>query len=225
MSAPTREAEDACRRSSVIGERTAGDLRTDERSNDHDHGRRHRRPRLSRARGGAKLRARGWRVFWLGTRDGMEATLVPQHGVEFGADRFGGMRGKGSSPRCCCRSRCWSRSGRRCARHPPPRPDVVLGFGGFAFPGGMMAALLGRAAGAPRANAVAGLANRVLADVADRDPARLPRRAARQHAKRRVGRQSGARRDRRVAAAGAALRRPRGPLRLLVVGGSLGARR
>ena len=31
----------------------------------------------------AKLVARGWRVFWLGTRDGMEGALVRQHGVEF----------------------------------------------------------------------------------------------------------------------------------------------
>ena len=31
----------------------------------------------------AKLIARGARVFWLGTREGMEARLVPQHGVDF----------------------------------------------------------------------------------------------------------------------------------------------
>ena len=43
----------------------------------------------------AKLVARGWRVFWLGTRDGMEAKLVPQHGVEFEGVSFGGIRGKG----------------------------------------------------------------------------------------------------------------------------------
>src|SRR5206468_1537216 len=30
----------------------------------------------------AKLVARGWRVFWLGTRGGMESKLVPQHGVD-----------------------------------------------------------------------------------------------------------------------------------------------
>ena len=43
----------------------------------------------------AKLGARGWRVFWLGTREGMEAKLVPQHGVSFEGVSFGGVRGKG----------------------------------------------------------------------------------------------------------------------------------
>ena len=70
----------------------------------------------------AKLVARGWRVFWLGTREGMEAKLVPQHGVEFEGVSFGGMRGKGLRT-----TRCWarSRSSRACwqsrADHPPPR--------------------------------------------------------------------------------------------------------
>ena len=43
----------------------------------------------------AALVARGARVFWLGTRDGMEATLVPRHGVEFEGVPFAGVRGKG----------------------------------------------------------------------------------------------------------------------------------
>jgi UDP-N-acetylglucosamine--N-acetylmuramyl-(pentapeptide) pyrophosphoryl-undecaprenol N-acetylglucosamine transferase len=43
----------------------------------------------------AKLIARGCRVFWLGTREGMEARLVPQHGVEFESVAFRGVRGKG----------------------------------------------------------------------------------------------------------------------------------
>ena len=43
----------------------------------------------------ARLLARGWRVFWLGTREGLEAKLVPEHGVEFEGIRFVGVRGKG----------------------------------------------------------------------------------------------------------------------------------
>ncbi|HET9748869.1 MAG TPA: glycosyltransferase, partial [Casimicrobiaceae bacterium] len=41
-----------------------------------------------------KLVARGCRVFWLGTNEGMEAQLVPAHGVEFEAVSFRGVRGK-----------------------------------------------------------------------------------------------------------------------------------
>ena len=43
----------------------------------------------------AKLAARGARVFWLGTREGIEAKLVPQHGVDFEGVSFRGVRGKG----------------------------------------------------------------------------------------------------------------------------------
>jgi UDP-N-acetylglucosamine--N-acetylmuramyl-(pentapeptide) pyrophosphoryl-undecaprenol N-acetylglucosamine transferase len=44
---------------------------------------------------GARLIGKGWRVFWLGTRDGMEARLVPQQGFDFESIRFAGVRGKG----------------------------------------------------------------------------------------------------------------------------------
>jgi hypothetical protein len=48
------------------------------------------------------------------------------------------------------------------------RPDVVLGMGGYiSFPGGMMASLLNRPLVVHEQNSVAGLANRVLASVAD----------------------------------------------------------
>ena len=43
----------------------------------------------------AELTRRGWSVFWLGTRDGMESKLVPRHGVDFEGIAFGSVRGKG----------------------------------------------------------------------------------------------------------------------------------
>ena len=43
----------------------------------------------------AELIARDWRVFWLGTRDGMEARIVPRHKIEFEGLSFAGVRGKG----------------------------------------------------------------------------------------------------------------------------------
>src|SRR5213075_577485 len=96
-------------------------------------------------------------------------TLVPEHGVEFEGVSFRGVRGKGLRTfllgpyallAACVDSLSIMR--RR-------QPSVVLGFGGFAsFPG----ALMGVAAGKPLivhdANAVAGLANRILAFGADR---------------------------------------------------------
>jgi UDP-N-acetylglucosamine--N-acetylmuramyl-(pentapeptide) pyrophosphoryl-undecaprenol N-acetylglucosamine transferase len=166
------------------------------------------------------LRALGWRVTWLGARAGMEATLVPKHGYDMAWVRFSGLRGKGLAAKLLLPLNLlvafWQSLRALRAR----RPDVVLGMGGYiAFPGGMMAALLGRPLAIHEQNSVAGLANRVLAGVADHVlvafPGALrnatfvgnPVRAAIAHvappAERFVGRD--------------------GPLRILVVGGSLGA--
>lgn len=173
----------------------------------------------------ANLDARGWRVFWLGTREGMEAKLVPQHGVAFEAVSFGGVRGKGLRQFVlgpfALAGACWQSRGiiRRRA------PDVVLGFGGFAsFPG----ALMGVAAAKPlvlhEQNAVAGLANRVLAYGADRILTGFPRAFAGGHA-RKVEWVGNPVRDSfaRVAAPDVRFAGRTGPLSLLVVGGSLGA--
>ena len=173
----------------------------------------------------AKLDARGWRVFWLGTREGMESKLVPQHGVPFEGVAFGGVRGKGLrqlvlGPFALARA-CWQSRGiiRRRA------PDVVLGLGGFAsFPG----ALMGVAAAKPlvlhEQNAVAGLANRVLAYGADRILTGFPGAFAARSSRRAdwVGNPV---RDAfaRIAAPEIRFAGRSGPLRLLVVGGSLGA--
>ncbi|MGB7500824.1 MAG: undecaprenyldiphospho-muramoylpentapeptide beta-N-acetylglucosaminyltransferase [Azonexus sp.] len=116
-----------------------------------------------------KMRERGWNVFWLGNRDGMEARLVPHHGFEMVWVKFGALRGKGLLrklllPLNLLRGFWQARKAIR-----KVQPDVVLGMGGYiSFPGGMMASLLGRPLVVHEQNSVAGLANRVLAGVADR---------------------------------------------------------
>ena len=170
----------------------------------------------------AKLLARGCRVFWLGTREGMEARLVPAHGVEFEAVSFRGVRGKGwrtlvVGPFALLRAGVDSL---RVIRR--RRPNVVLGFGGFAsFPGALMGVAAGKHLVVHDANAVAGLANRVLALGADRVLLGFP------------GAMRGSRttfvgnplRDDIVALPPPAVRFAdrTGALRVLVVGGSLGA--
>lgn len=166
------------------------------------------------------LRERGWRIVWMGNADGMEGRLVPERGYETAWIRFGALRGKGLLRKLMLPLNLlrgfWQALGalRRI------RPDVVLGMGGYVtFPGGMMAALLGRPLVLHEQNAIAGLANKVLAGVADRVltgfPDALPKA-------RWVGNP--------VRAEIAAVAAPEfryaarsGPLRLLVVGGSLGA--
>jgi UDP-N-acetylglucosamine--N-acetylmuramyl-(pentapeptide) pyrophosphoryl-undecaprenol N-acetylglucosamine transferase len=116
-----------------------------------------------------ELIARGWRVFWLGTRDGMEARIVPEHKVEFEALNFGSVRGKGFvrlvfGPFALLYA-CWQ--ARRVIRR--RRPNVVVGFGGFAsFPGGLMAVAQDVPLVIHNLDAKPGLANRILRFGADR---------------------------------------------------------
>jgi len=166
------------------------------------------------------LRERGWRIVWLGSRQGMEADLVPKRGYPVEYIRFAGLRGKGLVRKALLPLNLliafW-----QCARVIfRVRPDVVLGLGGYiSFPGGMMAALLGRPLVLHEQNAIAGLANKVLAQVADRRLVGFPKVLAKAAW---VGNP--------VRAAIVALPSPdarfagrTGRLRLLVVGGSLGA--
>ena len=115
------------------------------------------------------LRERGWKVVWMGNPGSMEAKLVPARGYEMAWVKFGALRGKGLLRKLLLPfsllSGFWQawRAIRRI------KPDVVLGMGGYiSFPGGMMAALAGCPLVIHEQNSVAGLANRVLAKVADR---------------------------------------------------------
>jgi UDP-N-acetylglucosamine--N-acetylmuramyl-(pentapeptide) pyrophosphoryl-undecaprenol N-acetylglucosamine transferase len=164
-------------------------------------------------------------VFWLGTRDGMEATLVPKHGVDFEPVSFRGVRGKGLrtlvlGPFALVAASLQARSviKRR-------DPGAVLGLGGFAsFPGALMAVATGRPLVLHESNAVAGLANRVLAHGADRILLGFPNAMRGKHAK--LCEWTG--NPLREAMTHVVPPQQRfadrsGPLRLIVVGGSLGA--
>jgi UDP-N-acetylglucosamine--N-acetylmuramyl-(pentapeptide) pyrophosphoryl-undecaprenol N-acetylglucosamine transferase len=173
----------------------------------------------------AKLVSRDWRVFWLGTRGGMESRLVPQHGIAFEGVSFGGIRGRGWRQLVlgpfALAGACWQslRVVRRRA------PDVVLGFGGFAsFPGALMGVASAKPLVLHEQNAVAGLANRVLAYGADRILLGFPQAFAGRHARKTdwVGNPV---RDifGRVPPPETRFADRAGPLQLVVVGGSLGA--
>ena len=167
-----------------------------------------------------EARAAGWQVVWMGARGGMEERLVPRHGIPTAWIRARAARGKGVLQKLLLPMNLlysfWES-----ARHIRGlRPDVVLGMGGYvAFPGGMMASLLGRPLALHEQNAIAGLANRVLASVADKVMVAFP------------GALKGAewtgnpvrREITQVAAPEQRFAGRSGPLRVLVVGGSLGA--
>ena len=168
----------------------------------------------------AEMRAQGWDVVWMGARGGMEERLVPKHGHRSAWIRAKAARGKGVVQKLVLPANLlysfWE-SARHIRR---VKPDVVLGLGGYvAFPGGMMASLLNRPLALHEQNAIAGLANRVLAQISDKVMVAFP------------GALKGAEwTGNPVRADIAAIPAPEarfqgrnGPLRVLVVGGSLGA--
>ena len=171
-----------------------------------------------------EMQGRGWSVSWLGTAHGMENRLVPEAGIALDTIAFSGLRGKGLLHTLTGGLRLlkafWD-----CLRLLRRRgADAVLGMGGYVcFPGGLMASLLGRPLMLVNADAALLLSNRWLLPVADRvafgfdgaaaartrqavvtgNPVRPEIEALPEPAARYAGRT--------------------GALRLLVVGGSLGA--
>lgn len=172
------------------------------------------------------LRDKGWRVHWFGGtgtagQPSMESQLVPPQGFAFESIDFGGVRGKGLMTVALLPLRLLKAFWQSIQVLRRVKPDVVLGLGGYiTFPGGMMSVLLGKPLLLHEQNSVAGLANKVLAGVADRVftafPGVLkgaqwvgnPLRAAFLQQPDPVQRFAGR----------------NGPLKLLVVGGSLGAK-
>ena len=166
------------------------------------------------------LRERGWKVVWMGNPDGMEARIVPASGYEVAWVRFTALRGKGLLRKLLLPFNLLRGFAQALAQIRRVRPDVVLGMGGYVtFPGGMMAALLGRPVVVHEQNSVAGLANRVLAGVADRILSGFP-----EVLKKSIWAGNPVRDE--IAALPAPAERfaaHDGPIRVLVLGGSLGA--
>ncbi|MDN0123150.1 undecaprenyldiphospho-muramoylpentapeptide beta-N-acetylglucosaminyltransferase [Yersinia aleksiciae] len=167
------------------------------------------------------LMAQGWQVRWLGTADRMEASLVPQHGIEIDFIQISGLRGKGLMAQLTAPVRIYRavRQAKKIMRD--YQPDVVLGMGGYVSgPGGLAAWLCGVPVVLHEQNGIAGLTNRWLARIAKKvlqafpgafpdadvvgNPVRTDVLALPLPAERLAGRE--------------------GPIRVLVIGGSQGAR-
>lgn len=167
-----------------------------------------------------ELIRQGWDVHWLGSKSHMEWDIIRPLGIAFESVDFSGVRGKGRlqlvlAPWRLMRA-CWQ----AWAVLRKVRPHVLLGFGGYiTVPAGLVSRIMGTPLILHEQNSVAGLANRVLAQGAAQvfcafpkalpkaqwvgNPLRAAFMAQAMPAQRFAGRT--------------------GPLRLLVVGGSLGA--
>jgi UDP-N-acetylglucosamine--N-acetylmuramyl-(pentapeptide) pyrophosphoryl-undecaprenol N-acetylglucosamine transferase len=170
-----------------------------------------------------RLRALGENVLWLGTAKGLESRLVPAAGFPFFTLPVSGLRGKGPTAWLLAPWRLgialWGALGLLTRL----KPSVVLGLGGFASgPGGLMAAALGRPLVIHEQNAIAGMTNRWLARVADvvleAFPGTFPARRQAVHVGNPVREAIT-----RIAPPVERFAGRTGRLRLLVLGGSLGA--
>ena len=167
------------------------------------------------------LREQGWQVHWLGAPASMEAQLVPPRGFAFEAVQFGGVRGKGLKTLALLPLKLLRAFWQSLQVVRRVRPDVVIGLGGYiTFPGGMMASLWGKPLVLHEQNSVAGLANKVLARLADRVFTAFPDVLPGAQWVGNPLRQAFLLQDEPAVRFAART----GPLRVLVVGGSLGAK-
>jgi len=115
------------------------------------------------------LREQGWTVVWVGSRTGMEAGLIPQRGYAMAWVRFSGVRGRNLLQAALLPVQLLIAFWQTARAIFTYRPHIVLGMGGYvSFPGAMMATLFNRPLVIHEQNSIAGLANRVLSKIADR---------------------------------------------------------
>ena len=116
-----------------------------------------------------ELQQQGWEICWLGTKDRMEADLVPKHGIPIEFIQISGLKGKGvgallKAPFAILRAVMQARKIIK-----KFKPDAVLGMGGYVSgPGGIAAKLCGVPVILHEQNAVAGLTNVWLTKIARR---------------------------------------------------------
>lgn len=170
-----------------------------------------------------ELRTQGVEVVWMGTRAGLEADVVPRAGYDMEWVSIGGLRGKGPLSLLLAPFKLAAAMMQALAIIMRRRPMAVLGMGGFVTgPGGLVARLLHKPLVIHEQNAIAGMTNRWLARLASKVLEAFPGTFPASSGAIATGNP--------VRAAIAALPPPEqrmagrtGPLRLLVVGGSLGA--
>lgn len=167
------------------------------------------------------LQEKGWQVSWLGTQRGLESRVVPENDIEIDWLSVSGLRGKGRLAILKAPFMLFSACNQAMRALRTRRPDVVLGMGGFvAGPGGLMAKLLGIPLVVHEQNRIPGTTNRLLSGFADTILEAFPASFKKQKNAVCTGnplRKAFANIQEKSNFSGAK------PLRILVIGGSLGA--
>mgnify|MGYP000456262009 FL=1 len=171
-----------------------------------------------------ELRSRGHDVFWMGTEKGIEAKLVPTAGYPITYISVQGLRGNGLLGWLLAPFKLVKAVSEAISAIKQIKPNVVLGLGGFASgPGGVAAKLLAKPLVIHEQNAIPGLTNRVLSLIAQRVLQGFPNSFSASRKAEWVGNpvrttiESLAEPETRLAGRTS-------PVRVLVLGGSLGAK-
>jgi UDP-N-acetylglucosamine--N-acetylmuramyl-(pentapeptide) pyrophosphoryl-undecaprenol N-acetylglucosamine transferase len=171
------------------------------------------------------MRARGWEVTWLGTTHGMERDIVPKHAIAMDLIEFSGMRGKGLAHTIGGAFKMAASFG-SCLKYLAMRkPDVVLGMGGYVcVPGGLMARMKGIPLALVNADAALLLSNKTLAPLAQKVLFGFPADFGAAAGKAVVTGNPVRKEILEMPSPGHRFANRSGPLNILVVGGSLGAK-
>jgi UDP-N-acetylglucosamine--N-acetylmuramyl-(pentapeptide) pyrophosphoryl-undecaprenol N-acetylglucosamine transferase len=166
------------------------------------------------------LKVQGWKIVWLATQGGMENRLIDGKGYQKAMIHMQGVRGKGLLGWMLLPIKLLKAFIESYQAIQHYQPNVVLGMGGFAaFPGGVMAKLLGKPLVIHEQNSVAGLTNKVMAKLASRVLAAFPNVLSKANVVGNPVREE----ITKLLKPEARFKTRKGPLRILVVGGSLGA--
>lgn len=115
------------------------------------------------------LQKQGHKIVWLGSKDSMEERLVPQHNITLETIAMKGIRANGWQRKLMLPITLWRTIGAAQTIIKRHQIDAAIGFGGFVtFPGGVAAKLLNIPIVIHEQNAVAGLSNKMLAKWATR---------------------------------------------------------
>lgn len=163
-------------------------------------------------------------VVWMGTRKGLEARIVPAAGIEIAWLNVSGIRGKDAFTLILAPFHLLLACLQAALIILRIKPRLVLGMGGFvAGPGGLMGKLLRCPLVIHEQNAIAGVTNRILSRIADSVleafPGTFKESLHAYHTGNPVRSEISS-----LPAPEYRLGKHQGPLRLLVIGGSQGAR-
>lgn len=170
------------------------------------------------------FRERGIEVHWLGTSQGLEARVVPEDNIPLHIIPISGLRGKGFKTLIAAPYRIFKAVNQALKIMREIKPDVVIGMGGFVSgPGGVASWLLRRPLIVHEQNARAGLTNKLLARVAKRVLQGFPGAFTASSKVVTIG--NPVRTDiENIPSPDQRMLEERKPFRLLVLGGSLGAK-